>query len=330
MEIGSKEGWRALVDTRVEKPELITPAALRALSEYERTAYADQRIGYSQAGAFIATPQFREVKRAVRERMLINTHRTVGKLGVILSGEPGQGKTTTLMQIGKEHELRRRATGHPSGATGMIPVVYVAVPAQCSSKELLHEFARFLALPRPVGATYGRLVEMVAHALGECGTELVLVDDVHHLDLRYRQNIEASDMLKQLSERCGGTFVYAGIAVEDAGLLSGSREGQIRKRFALQTAGPYRINTKEHRADWGDLLLAIEDSLCLLAQPQGAVLDVARELYALSGGEIGLVKDTLQLAAIRAIESGTEKLDQAGLAKMARSLGDCAVRAGAR
>lgn len=197
MEIGSKEGWRALVDARVEKPELLTMDAFKALPEDARLEYNDTRIRYGQEGAFISTPQFRYVKRAVRERMVINAHRTVGKLGVILSGEPGQGKTTTLMQIGKEHELRRRATGHPVGAVGNIPVVYVAVPAQCSAKELLHEFARFLALPRPGGATYGRLVEMVAHALRECSTELVLVDDIHHLDLRYRQNIEASDMLKQ-------------------------------------------------------------------------------------------------------------------------------------
>lgn len=330
MEIGSKEGWRALVDTRVEKPELLTIKAFEALSDEARLEYNEARIRYGQEGAFISTPQFREVKRAVRERMVINAHRTVGKLGVILSGEPGQGKTTTLMQIGKEHELRRRATGHPVGAVGNIPVVYVAVPAQCSAKELLHEFARFLALPRPGGATYGRLVEMVAHALRECSTELVLVDDIHHLDLRYRSNIEASDMLKQLSERCGGTFVYAGIAVEDTGLLSGSREGQIRKRFALHVAEPYRINRKEDRADWGDLLLALEDSLCLLKQPAGTVLDIARELHVVSGGEIGLVKDTLQLAAIRAIEIGTEKLDQRSLIRAAQSVTDGSQLVGAR
>lgn len=154
--------WSTLVDARVERPERLSHAQFADLTAEERAAYNDARIRYSQAGAFISTPQLREVKRAVHERMLINTHRTVGKLGVILSGEPGQGKTTTLMQIGKEHELRRRTTGHLAGAPGKIPVVYVAVPAQCTAKELLHEFTRFLALPSPKGATYGRLVELVA------------------------------------------------------------------------------------------------------------------------------------------------------------------------
>ncbi|HJB64516.1 MAG TPA: ATP-binding protein [Candidatus Microbacterium pullistercoris] len=197
------------------------------------------------------TPQYHAVQRATRERIMANQYRQVGKLGVILSGAPGQGKTTTLMQIGKEHELRRRNTGHPAAAKGNLPVVYVAVPAQCSAKALMCEFARFLGLPALERRTYGVLLDMVANALRRCSTELILVDDIHHLDLRYRQNIEASDMLKQLSERCGGTFVYAGIDVEETGLLSGTREGQIRKRFEVHTAEPYRISDEDGRADWG-------------------------------------------------------------------------------
>ena len=128
--------------------------------------------------------------------------------------------------------------------------MYVMVPAQCTAKALLHEFARFLGLPtlarmRRGAARHG--FERVAW----CSTELILLDDVHHLDLHYRQNIEASDMIKQLSERCGGTFVYAGIDVEETGLLAGTREGQIRKRFELHTAEPYRITGEKGRADSG-------------------------------------------------------------------------------
>lgn len=309
MEITTCEGWREYVEATYDKPVLITVDELNAMSFGERAAYNLARSRYAQAGAFVKTPQFRKVQRATRERMVVNQHRLVGKLGVILSGDPGQGKTTTLLQIGKEHELRRRTTGHPAAAEGMIPVAYVMVPAQCSAKALLGEFARFFGLPTLSRMTYGQLLDMVSNALRRCSTELILLDDVHHLNLNYRLNIEASDMLKQLSERCGGTFVYAGISVEETGLLSGAREGQIRKRFELHTAGPYGITRESDRADWGDLLLALEDSLCLLNQKPGAVLEVARELHQLSFGEIGLLNDHLQIASVRAIEDGTEQLD---------------------
>jgi hypothetical protein len=324
MEIGTKEGWREYVDEAYERPIPVATEELAAMSFGDRALYNQARAQYTQAGAFVKTPQFRTVQAVVRDRVMLNRYRQVGKLGVIVSGEPGQGKTTTLLQIGKEHELRRRETGHASAGKGKLPVVYVAVPAQCSAKALLQEFARFVGLPVLTRMTFGNLLTMVANALRSCSTELILLDDVHHLDLQYRHNIEASDMLKQLSERCGGTFVYAGIAVEDSGLLSGSRGGQVSKRFELHTAHPFQITSKEGRADWGDMLLALEDSLCLLNQRSGAILDAAKDLHRLTGGEIGLLKDVLQLAALHAIDDGTEMLDLADFSR------EVAARQGAR
>lgn len=173
----------------------------------------------------------------------------------------------------------------------------------------MHEFARFLGIPVLGRMTYGNLLDAVANALRRCATELVLIDDVHHLDLKYRQNIEASDMLKQLSERCGGTFVYAGIAVEGTGLLDGERGGQIGKRFEVHVAVPFPLNTADEKARWGDLLLAMESSLCLVEQRPGSILPAALSLHSLTGGEIGLLKDLLQFAALRAMEDETETLD---------------------
>lgn len=309
IEIATKEGWREHVDTVYERPAPITLKDLRALSFGDRALYNQARARYSQAGAFVRTPQFQVFQNAVRDRVMLNTYRRVGKLGLILSGEPGQGKTTSLVEVGRAHERRRRDTGHPAAGPGKIPVVYVAVPAQCSAKALMHEFARFLGIPVLGRMTYGNLLDAVANALRRCATELVLIDDVHHLDLKYRQNIEASDMLKQLSERCGGTFVYAGIAVEGTGLLDGERGGQIGKRFEVHVAVPFPLNTADEKARWGDLLLAMESSLCLVEQRPGSILPAALSLHSLTGGEIGLLKDLLQFAALRAVEDETETLD---------------------
>lgn len=308
-EISTKEGWREHVDTVYERPAPVTVDELREMSFGDRALYNQGRAQFSQAGAFVRTPHFQDFQAAVRDRVMLNAYRRVGKLRLILSGEPGQGKSTSLVEVGKAHERRRRETKHPSAGRGKIPVVYVAVPAQCSAKALMHEFARFLGLPVLNRMTYGDLLDMVANALRRCSTELVLIDDVHHLDLKYRQNIEASDMLKQLSERCGGTFVYAGIAVETTGLLDGERGGQIGKRFEIHVAVPFPLNNIEEKARWGDLLLALENSLCLAEQPAGSILPAAATLHALTGGEIGLLKDLLQFAALRAMEDGTEKLD---------------------
>lgn len=134
IEITTKEGWREHVDTVYERPAPITLKDLRALSFGDRALYNQARARYSQAGAFVRTPQFQVFQNAVRDRVMLNTYRRVGKLGLILSGEPGQGKTTSLVEVGRAHERRRRDTGHPAAGPGKIPVVYVAVPASAPPK----------------------------------------------------------------------------------------------------------------------------------------------------------------------------------------------------
>jgi len=66
----------------------------------------------------------------------------------------------------------------------------------------------------------------IATLIGTCATELIVVDEIHNLNQRYRQMAEASDTLKQLSEKCPGTFVYAGVNVEPSGLLVGTAAGR--------------------------------------------------------------------------------------------------------
>lgn len=55
------------------------------------------------------------------------------------------------------------------------------------------------------------------------------VDEIHNPNLATRNGAEASDTLKYFSERIPATFVfdYAGISIERAGLLSGTRGEQI-------------------------------------------------------------------------------------------------------
>lgn len=70
----------------------------------------------------------------------------------------------------------------------------------------------------------------------------------------------------------------------------------------------------------GDLLLAIEDSLCLLNQTKGAILEAALDLHRLSNGEIGMLKDMLQIAGNHAIEEGDEALDLAEFSRKVAQL----------
>ncbi len=136
----------------------------------------------------------------------------------------------------------------------------------------------------------------------------MIVDEIHNLDLGRQAAAEASDALKQLSEKCNATFIYAGINLESSGLFTGIRGQQIAGRFALHHLTPFTTSTKDDRALWGGVLSAFEGSLRLAAQPPGALLTFAEPLLKYTAGSIGKLADVLRMMALDAMHSGDERL----------------------
>jgi hypothetical protein len=224
-----------------------------------------------------------------------------------VSGEPNIGKTTTVSHIARRFERRRRDIGRASGGNS-IPVIYVSVPPSCTPKLMLGEFAHFLGLPVRAHYNTGELMNTVASVIAACGTELIIVDEIHNINQKYKQMAEASDTLKQLSEKCPGTFVYAGVDVEASGLLDGTRGRQISSRFDILNLHKFE-NTGRGKAGWADLLVAVEDSLGLIDQHPEVILRHASHLHAATGGVIGDLTGMVHMLAMEAIDSGTERLD---------------------
>ncbi|MEV5595991.1 hypothetical protein [Streptomyces sp. NPDC052496] len=98
------------------------------------------------------------------------------------------------------------------------------------------EFARFYGLPFPKrGSTLPDLVDAVCATAAHTHVDLVLADELHHLNLATRSGAEASDQLKYFAERLPATFAYAGIDVETQGLFAGTRGRQIAGRLTAAT-----------------------------------------------------------------------------------------------
>ena len=101
-------------------------------------------------------------------------------------------------------------------------------------------------------------------------------------------------------------FVFAGINVERAGLLSGARGEQIAGRFSMVRTGPFSCDEQ-----WATLIAALEDSLRL--HRPGALPEQARYLHKRTGGMIGSLLWLIRGAAIQAVLEGTEKITRTGL-----------------
>jgi DNA transposition AAA+ family ATPase len=225
---------------------------------------------------------------------------------VIVSGASGTGKTTALTQLGRTHERHTRRR-HP-GDKNRLPVLYVTVPPAATARMLAVEFARFLGLTFTSRANITDVVDAVCHTAAMTGVELVLVDELHNLNLATRAGAEVSDQLKYFAERLPATFVYAGIDVEAAGLFAGVRGRQIAGRFTVIPAKPFAYGTGEQREQWRALVATMESTLRLHKHRTGTLVTLDEYLYRRCGGMIGSLSQLVRGAAILALEDGREQI----------------------
>ncbi len=294
-------GWRRFVDTPAAAFDLVPDDTWRQLTEPDRTRYDEARINYHSQLVVVATSSVRDVARQGRLLTLLNRREISARRGLIVSGLQTTGKSTALKELGRTHELMVRDR-HPGA--DRIPVVYVTTPPKGSPRKLAMEFARFLGLP-PIRRSYNAtdISDAVCQVLIEAKVDLVLVDEIHNLNLATSGGEDMSDHLKYFTEHLPATFVYAGINVERCGLFTGVRGRQIAGRCVLVNTGPF----PEHD-EWAALVATLEAALRLHHHRPGTLSGLSHYLHSRTGGMIGSLSHLIRAAALTAILDGSEAI----------------------
>jgi len=308
----TKEGWGRFIEHEPLPPRLLTGPDLDALSRTDRARYQDQRREYHADLPLVNTPTIRKVISTSRLLVQLNRHQVSARRGVILSGASGTGKTTALTQVGRAHELAMRKR-HPHDRV-RLPVVYVTVPPAATPKMLAMEFARFFGLTFPSRSTITDIVDAVCATAAHVHVDLVLVDELHNLNLGSRAGAEASDQLKYFAERLPATFAYAGIDIESQGLFAGTRGRQIAGRFIVIPAAPFSHATVIDQGAWRALVGTLESMLSLHQHTPGTLAGMSEYLFHRTGGMIGSLSQLVRGAAVLAIEDGSEHITEELLA----------------
>jgi len=292
-------GWRRFVDTPAATFDLLPDQEWADLAAKEKADYDEARINYHSEMVVVATSTVREVIRQGRLLTLLNRREISARRGLIVSGPWTTGKSTALKQLGRTHELMVRER-HPG--SDRIPVVYVTTPPKGSPRKLAMEFARFLGLP-PVKRSYNTtdIADAVCQVLIEARVDLVLVDEIHNLNLGTSAGEDMSDHLKYFTEHLPATFVYAGINVERSGLFTGVRGKQIAGRCVLTTTCPF-----PYQQEWQGLVAALESALRLHRHTPGTLVRLDKYLHQRTGGMIGSLSHLVRAGALTAILDGSE------------------------
>ncbi|MEU3322897.1 ATP-binding protein [Streptomyces sp. NPDC006785] len=300
-------GWREFVATATgEAMAMLTQAEYDSLSKEQKYDYDEDRLNHHARLQVVATSTVRHTVTCGRRLIILNRGAVSARRGLIVSGPANTGKTIALTQLGLAHELQDRRR-HP-GQDERIPVIYITVPPAATPRMIAAEFARFLGLPVLRTSNITDLTEAVVGVCTKARTGLILVDEIHNISLHTRTGAEASDTLKYFSERIPATFAYAGIDIEEGGLLSGTRGDQIAARFTSVATHPFPYN-----AEWKALVAQMEATLLLHQHKRRTLSRLDRFLHTRTSGMIGSLSHQLRGAAVDAILTGTEKITKAGL-----------------
>jgi hypothetical protein len=233
-----------------------------------------------------------------------------GRSGLMVSGPARTGKTTAVTQLGKTAEVTHRQRN--PGSRDDIPVIYITVPPAATGKMIAMELARFLGLPVPRRANITDVIESVCGICLDAHVTMIIVDELHNLDMSTRAGAEASDTLKYFSERLPSTFVYSGIGLDRGALLAGPRGDQVAGRFTLIPTSAFTPGQ-----EWAALVAALEGSLRLYHHKDDALVTLADYLHRRTRGMIGSLLWLIRDAACQAILNGTEKLTRKSLDEIA-------------
>ncbi|WP_454356680.1 TniB family NTP-binding protein [Streptomyces calvus] len=274
----------------------------------------EERLAYHSRFVTVRTPAIDALAKNVRTLMILGRHQAVtARPSLIVTGPAGAGKTTALLQVGRACHLAHTRRHGATAAAGQVPVAYVLVPPAASAKTLATEFARYLGIPVAAGMSQAQITNAVCHTYTSAGVQLVMIDEIHRLNPRTTTGAQSADLIKDLTERIGATFVYAGIDVTTTSLFTGVRGAQLAGRASLVdcAAFPARLGDSE---PFRDLVKAMETALDLRATTgPGTLPKLAPYLHERTAGRIGSLARLIRQAAITALVDGTERITKTTL-----------------
>ena len=159
------------------------------------------------------------------------------------------------------------------------------------------------------------LADRATDCVLSCQTRLIIIDDVHFLDMNRRDGREVANHFKWLQTQFPVTFLFVGVGIEERQMLTeglgavDAALAQTARRWTSLSLSPFEIQTEQGRRTWRRLLLAIERDLVLTDAHQGMLADgLSDYLNARSTGHFASLMTLIARGCWRAIQTGSERL----------------------
>lgn len=312
-----KDGWQAYVDMPTPEPPVrLTKSQVENLDPAEKKRYDSERIQYASKMPPI-TKLFEHCDEELSLLMMLNEHRPPGaRPGIAIDGDPGNGKTTVLTEFGRRY-AREQCEIHPEELTPdgheFLPVAYVNVDAYPTIKGLNRALLEFYGIVLRNAST-SEMTKLVFDCVKQCHTTLIMIDDVHMLELHRNSDRDVNNHLKRLANDVRATFVYAGVGLEKRGFMmegitdEAAKLSQISRRFKRIPAAPLSRFDPKDRELLNGILNVYEKQLPLANARKRDLVSNASYVWDRTQGVIGSVSQLITEAYARAILTGEERI----------------------
>ena len=316
-DISTFRSWRRYVNQEPPvKPSRLSMDEYEALDDAAKAAYDSRRRFHFMHFGVLPTPDLKLNHDRLWERFMTDfiLPETLPRLGAILDGDAGLGKTTIAKSFARriEKRLMRIATfDTPEDRDRFIPVVHVTLRALWTPRDLTEAICKYLDITLPGRRNVKQLMNIVCEAVHRHSVVLFVIDDVHFLDHQGKQNNAMANFIEALMNLTGATFMYVGIDCERLELFQNPSDRFMRgkvitTRYLYQRVRPYTSGD----VSWNRLIVTLESHLVLLKHEPGTLASLDAYLFERTSGHVGSLRHLVQRATFKAI-GATERLDRA-------------------
>ncbi|WP_415716106.1 TniB family NTP-binding protein [Maridesulfovibrio sp.] len=224
---------------------------------------------------------------------------------LLIQGRTNNGKTMLARRFYNFHP----PDDNPDGETAKSPVVYVQAPSIPDEGQLVDSILYFLNAPFRPTDKFSAKSKQLKVLLTAVDTRILIIDEIHNmLAGGHKKQSAYLNYIKGLGNDMQISIVCIGTKLADRALVS---DDQMSNRFDPAYLPRWQLD-KNFLS-----LLASFEKLIPLAKPSNLCdPNIVSKVLSMSEGYLGEISRILTTAAVLAIRSGTEKIDQRILNKM--------------
>jgi type II secretory pathway predicted ATPase ExeA len=229
--------------------------------------------------------------------------------GMLVTGLTGSGKSTIAKAYASDYPR------FDEDERSVIPVLYVELPSQPTSKVIAERFLNAMGDPYAERGGAEQKLHRIRHLLAACSVELVIVDEFQHVtdNLDARNRDIAADTLKNLMNDSCVPFVFLG-GPSCRGYFVKNQQLNRRCTPKIQLR-PFGLSSQEDGELFQSMLKSLEERLPFEKESALMDVDLVEPLWFASFGLIGHLTQLVAAALDIALDANAPTLSRQHLGR---------------